>query len=59
MDSSVYREIKREYDIKRQRAIEKSKLYKEKIYSENSILEKIEDGDTSWLPIGEENCNSN
>lgn len=43
MDSSVYREIKREYDVKRQRAIEKSKLYKEKIYSENSILEQIED----------------
>ena len=26
---------------------------------ETKVLEKIEDGDTSWLPIGEENCNSN
>jgi hypothetical protein len=26
---------------------------------ETQVLNKIEEGDTSWLPIGEENCNSN
>ena len=26
---------------------------------ETKVLNKIEEGDTSWLPIGEENCNSN
>ena len=26
---------------------------------ETKVLIKIEEGDTSWLPIGEENCNSN
>ena len=26
---------------------------------ETKVLDKIEEGDTSWLPIGEENCNSN
>lgn len=42
MDNSVYREIKREYDLKRQIAIDKSKKYKEEIYSKYPILEEIE-----------------
>lgn len=43
MDSSVYREIKREYDLKRQASIDKSRRYKEEIYAKNPILKEIED----------------
>lgn len=42
MDSSIYREIKREYDLKRQLAIEKSKRYKDDIYAKYPILGEIE-----------------
>lgn len=43
MDSGIYREIKREYDLKRQRKIDTAKRFKEKIYLENPVLSKIED----------------
>lgn len=42
MDSSIYREIKREYDLKRQIAVEKAKKYKEEIYAKYPILGEIE-----------------
>ena len=43
MDSGVYREIKREYDLKRQAAIDKSRRYKEEVYAKNKVLKEIED----------------
>ncbi|MEG0873262.1 MAG: ATP-binding protein [Clostridia bacterium] len=42
MDSDVHKQIKREYDIKRQRNIEFAKQKKDQIYTENPKLEEIE-----------------
>lgn len=42
MDSSIYREIKREYDLKRQIAMEKAKQVKKEIYEKYPILADIE-----------------
>lgn len=43
MGDEIYRKLKREYDIKRQAAIEKAKIKKENLYKENPKLEEIEE----------------
>ena len=43
MDNDVYRKIKREYDLKRQREIDVANMKKEKIYNENPKLAELED----------------
>lgn len=43
MDKDVYRKIKREYDLKRQREIDFANMRKEKIYNENPKLSELED----------------
>ncbi len=43
MDGSIYRDIKREYDLKRQIAIDKSKKFKEELYNKYPVLSEIED----------------
>lgn len=42
MDGAIYRETKREYDLKRQLAIDKAKRYKNEIYEKYPILASIE-----------------
>ncbi len=43
MNNDVYRKIKRDFDIKRQRKIDEAENLKKKIYNENPILQEIED----------------
>lgn len=43
MQSSVFRKVERDYNLKRQRAQNDAKLYKKNVYDENPILQEIED----------------
>jgi len=42
LNNDIYRKIKREYDIKRQKSIDDAKIKKRKIYEQNPKLEEIE-----------------
>lgn len=43
LDSDVYRKIKREYDIKRQKKIDRAAVKKEEVFAQNPKLKAIED----------------
>ncbi|MEG2348624.1 MAG: ATP-binding protein [Clostridia bacterium] len=43
MDNDLYRKLKRQYDIKKQIAVDKANVKKKKIYEENPKLQEIED----------------